>query len=205
MRKIVVNNFITLDGVIQAPGEPDEDTSGGFEYGGWTVHYWDAWMNQAMGEAMSRPFDFLLGRKTYEIFAAYWPASTEPGADQINNAKKYVASRTLKNVAWNNSTILNGDAAQAVKNLKTEDGPDLTVVGSGNLIQTLLSNNLVDEFLLFVFPVVIGKGKRLFEQGTIPEGLKLIESKASPNGVIMTTYVPAGELKLGSFAVQNAA
>jgi len=156
-------------------------------------------------EAMSLPFDFALGRKTYDIFAAYWPTSTEPGADQINNAKKYVASRTLTNLTWNNSTLLKGDAAQAVQILKTEDGTDLMVVGSGDLSQTLLRYNLVDELLLYVFPVVIGKGKRLFDQGTIPAGLKLIETKASPNGVIMTKYVPAGELKLGSFAVENAA
>jgi len=122
VRKVVVNNFVTLDGVMQAPGGPEEDTSGGFEYGGWTVHSWDAWMDQEMSEAMSQPFDFLLGRKTYDIFAAYWPTSTEPGADQINNAKKYVASRTLTNLTWNNSTLLKGDAAQAVQILKTEDG-----------------------------------------------------------------------------------
>jgi len=199
MRKLVVSTFVTLDGVMQAPGGPEEDPAGGFEYGGWTVNYWDEMLDQFMGEFMSKPADLLLGRKTYEIFAGYWPNSTEDGADLLNNARKYVASRTLTKVDWNNSTLLQGDAAQAVRKLKEENGPELQVHGSSNFLQTLLKHNLIDQFRMLVFPVVIGKGKRLFDQGTVPSGLKLIEGKTTPSGVILAIYEPAGAIKTGSF------
>src|SRR4030042_5750507 len=148
MRKLIVNTFVTLDGVMQAPGGPEEDPSGGFTKGGWSVNYWDDSMNQFMAELMSRPSELLLGRKTYEIFASHWPYSKEPGAEELNNTKKYVASRTLNKVDWNNSTLLKGDVVQEIRKLKSQDGPDLMVSGSSNLIQTLLKNNLIDELRL---------------------------------------------------------
>lgn len=203
MRKLIVNTFITLDGVMQAPGGPPEDPTGGFTYGGWSVNYWDDIMGQIMGEYMAQPSELLLGRKTYEIFASHWPYSKEPGADQLNNAKKYVASRKLNKVEWNNSTLLKGDVVQGIKQLKQQDAPELQVHGSSNLIQTLLKHNLVDEFRLWIFPVVIGKGKRLFDQGTVPSGLKLAGSKTSSTGVIIATYLPGGDLKVGTFELEN--
>lgn len=203
MRKLVVSTFMTLDGVMQAPGGPPEDPSGGFPYGGWSVNYWDEAMGQRMGEFMGKPFDLLLGRKTYEIFAAHWPYSNEPGADLINNAKKYVASRTLKKVDWNNSALLKGAVPQEVRKLKEQGGPELQVHGSSNLIQTLLKHSLVDEYLLWIFPVVIGKGKRLFGEGTLPSELKLTDSKVFSTGVIMATYKPAGEIKIGTFELEK--
>ena len=204
MRKLIVNTFVTLDGVMQAPGGPEEDPDGGFTSGGWSVNYWDDMMSQIMGESMAKPFDLLLGRKTYEIFAAYWPyAKDEPGADQLNNAKKHVASRTLTKVDWNNSSLIKGDVVQELRKLKAQDGPELQVHGSSNFIQTLLKHNLIDEFRMWIFPVVIGNGKRLFDQGTIPSGLKLIESKTATTGVILAIYEPGGELKTGSFALDN--
>lgn len=204
MRKLIVNTFMTLDGVMQAPGGPQEDPSGGFAYGGWSANYLDERMGKIMGESMANPFDLLLGRKTYEIFAAHWPyAKDDPGADVLNNAKKYVASRTLTKVGWQNSVLLKGDIPQEIRKLKEENGPELQVHGSSNLIQTLLEHNLIDEFGLWIFPVVIGKGKRLFDQGTLPSGLKLIDSKTSSTGVILASYEPAGELKPGSFALDH--
>jgi dihydrofolate reductase len=203
MRTLIVNTFVTLDGVMQAPGGPEEDPSGGFTKGGWSVNYWDDSMNQFMAELMSRPSELLLGRKTYEIFASHWPYSKEPGAEELNNAKKYVASRTLNKVDWNNSTLLKGDVVQEIRKLKEQDGPELLVHGSSNLIQTLLKHNLIDEVRLFIFPLVIGNGKRLFDQGTIPAGLKLKESKISGTGVIMTVYEQGGELRVGTFALDH--
>lgn len=204
MRKLVVSTFITLDGVMQAPGGPKEDPTGGFNYGGWTFNYWDDMMGQVMDGYMAKPFELLLGRKTYEIFAAHWPyIKDDPTADKLNSAKKYVISRTLNEVSWNNSTLLTGNVEQAIRNLKEQKGPEIQVHGSGNLIQTLLKNDLLDEFRLWIFPVTIGKGKRLFGEGTQPAGLKLIDSKTSSTGVIIATYEPAGELKTGSFALDN--
>jgi dihydrofolate reductase len=156
-----------------------------------------------MGEAMAKPFDLLLGRKTYEIFAAHWPYSDEPGAEQLNQARKYVASRTLNRVDWNNSTLIKGDVVQEIRKLKEQNGPEIQVHGSSNLIQTLLENNLIDELHVWIFPVVIGEGKRLFDQGTIPSSLKLTDSKTSSTGVILATYVPGGELTTGSFALDQ--
>ena len=203
MRKLIVGTFLTLDGVMQAPGGPGEDDSGGFEYGGWSVNYWDDQMGQIMGEWMSTPFDLVLGRQTYDIFAAYWPhASDEAGAKPLNEATKYVASRSRPTLEWGNSVLIEGDAAEGIAALKKGDGPELQVHGSGNLTQTLMRHNLVDEYRLWVFPLVIGSGKRLFSDGTIPSGLKLVDSKVSTTGVVIGTYEPAGEIVTGSFALE---
>jgi dihydrofolate reductase len=200
MRKVRSTTFLTLDGVMQAPGGPEEDTSDGFKYGGWSVNYWDDLMGQVMSEFMGNPFDLLLGRKTYDIFAAYWPnASEEQGGRPLNEATKYVASRSRRELAWGPSVLLEGDAAKAVADLKKQDGPELQVHGSGNLIQTLMRNNLIDEYRVWVFPVLVGSGKRLFADGTIPAGLKLTDSKVSTTGVVINTYEPAGDLVTGSF------
>lgn len=202
MRKLIVSTFLTLDGVMQAPGGPGEDDDGGFAHGGWSVNYWDEMMGEVMGAAMSRPFDLVLGRRTYDIFAAYWPRATEEdGAKPLNDATKYVASRSRPTLDWRNSVLIEGDAADGVAALKQEDGPELQVHGSGNLIQTLLRQNLVDEFRLWVFPVVLGSGKRLFSAGTVPAGLKLVDNKVSTTGVVIGTYEPAGEVVTGSFAL----
>jgi dihydrofolate reductase len=201
MRKVIVQTFLTLDGVMQAPGGPEEDTSGGFSQGGWSVNYWDDRMGEVMGAAMGVPFDLLLGRRTYDIFSAYWPnASEEEGAKPLNDATKYVASRSNPTLDWEKSVLIGGDAADGVAALKKQDGPELQVHGSGDLVQTLLRSNLVDEFRLWVFPVVIGSGKRLFAEGTVPTGLKLADSIVSTTGVVMGTYLPTGEINLGSFA-----
>jgi dihydrofolate reductase len=202
MRKLIVSTFLTLDGVMQAPGGPGEDEDAGFGYGGWSVHYWDDRMGEIMGEAMSGPFALVLGRKTYDIFAAHWPHADDPGAKPLNEATKYVASRSRPTLEWNNSVLIEGDAAEGIAALKREDGPELQVHGSGNLIQTLLRHNLVDEFRLWVFPVLVGSGKRLFADGTVPAGLRLVDSKVSSTGVVIGTYEPAGELVTGSFALE---
>ncbi len=202
MRKLMVNAFLTLDGVMQAPGGPEEDDSGGFALGGWSVNYWDDMLGEVMGEAMSAPFDLLLGRKTYDIFAAYWPHATEElGAKPLNDATKYVVSRSHPTLGWGPSVLIEGDGAEGVAALKKEDGPELQVHGSANLIQTLLRHNLVDQYRLWVFPLVIGSGKRLFSDGTIPLGLKLVDNKVSTTGVVIGTYKPAGEIVTGSFAL----
>jgi dihydrofolate reductase len=198
MRKIIVLSFISLDGVMQAPGGPEEDTSGGFKYGGWTVPYFDDFLGQAMSEQMGKPFDLLLGRKTFEIFASYWPQH-EADWPGINDVTKYVASTTLAEHEWKNSVFLKDDVVGEIKKLKEQDGPDLQVYGSSNLIQTLLEHDLVDELWLKIFPVTLGNGKRLFAEGTIPGSFTLIESKASPSGVIVASFKRAGEVKTGSF------
>ena len=199
MRRLVVLTFLTLDGVMQAPGGPNEDTSGGFKYGGWTVGYWDDYLGKVMDEQMAEPFDLLLGRKTYEIFAAYWPNSKEPIANILNNAKKYVVSTTLSALDWKNSVLVSGDIAEEIRKLKQQDGPELQVYGSSNLIQTVLKNDLVDEFWLKIFPVTIGTGKRLFGEGSIPASFKLAKSGVSTTGVIVANYVREGKIKTGSF------
>jgi dihydrofolate reductase len=198
MRKIIVLTFISIDGVMQGPGGPTEDTSGNFTLGGWTVPYFDEVLGQIMTEQMSKPFDLLLGRKTFEIFASYWPQHQEEGAG-INKATKYVASNTLTTHEWSKSVFLNSDVAAEIKKLKGQDGPDLQVHGSSNLIQTLLKHDLIDEFWLKIFPVTLGMGKRLFDEGTIPAAYTLVESKSTPSGVIIATFKRAGELKTGSF------
>ena len=201
MRKLVVTTFVTLDGVMQAPGGPGEDESGGFTHGGWSVSYWDDVMGQAMGETMGVPFDLLLGRKTYEIFAGHWPRVTnDPTADLLNSARKYVASRTLQRADWQNSTLIRDVPAEVAK-LKKQDGPQLQVHGSGALIQTLLKHDLIDELRLMIFPALLGTGKRLFGDGTQPGNLKLTHSAVASTGVIVARYERAGAIRYGSFAL----
>jgi dihydrofolate reductase len=198
MRKIIVTEFVTLDGVVQAPGGPTEDTSGGFKHGGWTVPYFDDFSGNVMGEQMKQPFNLLLGRKTFEIFASYWPQH-EDQWQGINDAVKYVVSNTMDKHEWKNSVFIKGDVVEEIKKLKSQDGPDLKVWGSGNLVQTLLNHDLVDELWLKIFPITLGMGKRLFAEGTIPAAFKLTDSKVSPSGVIIANYERAGEVKTGSF------
>jgi dihydrofolate reductase len=198
MRNINVLTFVTLDGVMQAPGGPGEDDSGNFKYGGWTVPLFDDSLGKVMAEQMNRPFDLLLGRKTFEVFAAYWPHHEDEGAG-INKATKYVASNTLTKHEWNKTVFLSGDVVKEIKRLKQQDGPELQVHGSSNLIQTLLEHDLVDEFWLKIFPVVLGPGKRLFGKGTMPASFELVESKSLPSGVITANFKRAGEVKTGSF------
>lgn len=202
MRKIVVLSFISLDGVMQAPGGPEEDTSSDFKYGGWTVPYADEASGKLMSEQMSMPFDLLLGRKTYDIFASYWPKQDPSGsvAGPFNKATKYVVSDSSPKLTWENSVLVERDVVAKLKELKRQDGPMLQVHGSGNLIQTLLKNDLVDELWLKIYPVTLGSGKRLFAEGTIPAAFELTESKTTPRGVIFANYRRAGEVETGSFA-----
>jgi dihydrofolate reductase len=202
MRKIVVLSFISLDGVMQAPGGPEEDTSSDFKYGGWTVPYADEVSGKMMGEQMGMPFDLLLGRKTYDLFASYWPKQDPSGyvAGPFNKATKYVVSGSSPKLTWEKSVLIEGDVAAKLKELKQQDGPMLQVHGSGNLVQTLLKNDLVDELWLKIYPVTLGAGKRLFAEGTAPAAFELIESKTTPKGVIFANYKRAGEVKTGSFA-----
>ena len=208
MRNIVVNTFVTLDGVMQAPGAPEEDRSGSFEWGGWSVNYWDEVMGKEIDDIMGNDFDLLLGRKTYEIFAAHWPFVKPDNPDydtaiKINAARKYVVSRTLENANWNGSTIIKGDVAKQLADLKMQSGPELQVHGSGNLIQTLLRNDLVNELHVWAFPLTIGDGKRLFAGGTVPASFKLTNSKISTTGVIIATYERGGKIGTGSFALED--
>jgi dihydrofolate reductase len=203
MRKLVAVANMTLDGVIQAPGGPEEDPTGGFEIGGWAVGYFDDVLGEHVGKAMASPFDLLLGRKTYEILAAHWPYDEGSIADRMNAAIKHVASRTVASVDWVNSKLIEGDVAAAVPKLKAQDGPELRVVGSSELLQTLLAHRVIDEFRLWIFPVVAGSGKRLFGDGANPAGLRLASSTTSPSGVIVATYEPAGEIAKGSFAFEE--
>jgi dihydrofolate reductase len=203
MREFVAIAQVSLDGVMQAPGGPEEDPSGGFRYGGWSAPFFDEVLGQAAAEAFEKPFELVLGRKTYEIFAAYWPYQEGPIADGLNSATKHVASRTLTSVDWGGSGLLEGDVQTAVAALKQEDGPELWVLGSSNLLQTLLPHGLVDEFQLWVFPVVLGPGKRLFGGDVAPSGLELVDSKVSTTGVIAATYRRTGEVQTGSFAADQ--
>lgn len=198
MKKLIVLSFISLDGIMQAPGGPTEDTSGNFAYGGWAVPYFDELLGTVMGEQMTRPMELLLGRKTFEIFAGYWPQH-ETDWPGINKMTKYVASNTLTKHSWENSVFLNGDVVQEIKKIKNQEGPDLQVHGSGLLIQTLLKYELVDELWLKIFPVTLGQGKKLFAEGTIPATYTVVKSETSPNGVIVANLKRAGEVKTGSF------
>jgi dihydrofolate reductase len=198
MRKINVLTFISLDGVMQGPGGPTEDTRGNFTLGGWTVPYFDEFLGNVMAEQMSQPFDLLLGRKTFEIFASYWPQHVEEGPE-INRATKYVVSNTLTSHDWGKSAFLKGNIPEEIKKIKEGDGLDLQVHGSSELIQTLMEYDLVDEFWLKIFPVTLGTGKRLFDKGTIPAAFTLADSKTSPSGVIVATLKRAGQVKTGSF------
>ena len=207
MRNIVVGTFLSLDGVMQAPGGPEEDPTGGFVHGGWSVNYWDDLMGQQMGQQLGKPFDLLLGRKTYEIFAAHWPYVTnDPAAEALNRATKYVVSTTLDKAAWRNSILIRPgerEVPEQIRRLKQQDGPEIQVHGSGRLIQTLIKHDLIDRYRLWLFPVLLGSGKRLFADGTIPAGLRLVDSKTSTTGVIMATYERAGEITYGSFAFEQ--
>ncbi len=197
MRNLVALTFLSLDGVMQAPGGKGEDPAGGFDLEGWTVPYFDDAMGNEMSKQMGQPFDLLLGRRTYEIFAAYWP---HQGADDpINKARKYVVSNGVVHTTWEGTVQLSGDVVPQLKKLKAQDGPMLQVHGSSNLLQTLLANDLVDALWLKIFPVTLGKGKRLFGEGTIPAAFKLAESTISPGGVIIASYHRDGEVRLGSF------
>jgi len=200
MRRIVVNTFLSLDGVMQAPGGAGEDPSGGFDLEGWSVNYWDEAMGQRMGQLMGSPFDLLLGRKTYQIFAAHWPQeSDEQVAGPLNRATKYVVTNTLDRADWGPSQLIRGDAVPQIQRLKEQDGPELQVHGSANLLQTLIKHNLIDQYNVMIFPVVLGRGKRLFGDGAIPAGLRQTSSQTASTGVIMATYEPAGAIQLGTF------
>ncbi|HLO34090.1 MAG TPA: dihydrofolate reductase family protein [Anaerolineales bacterium] len=197
MRKVIVLEHISIDGVIQAPGGPDEDTSGGFAYGGWIAPYADALLETLLSRQMNMPFDLLLGRKTFEIWAPFWPQHADewPG---VNMATKFVASNTMTSHEWQPSVFLNGDIAEKVAKIKQLQGPDLNVWGSGNLIQTLIKHDLVDAFWLMIYPITLGGGKRLFADGTIPAAFKVTESTVTPNGVIVVNYERAGAIATGS-------
>ncbi|MBB4249799.1 MULTISPECIES: dihydrofolate reductase family protein [unclassified Rhizobium] len=201
MRKLVAAAFVSLDGVMQAPGAPQEDPTGGFTLGGWTVNYWDEPMGQFMGGIFTDPFELLLGRRTYEIFAAHWPfvEKDDPIGQVFNAVTKYVATSSTEPLDWENSIALRGDVAAEIARLKQEDGPALLTQGSSGLLQTLLAHDLIDEFRLLTFPLVLGPGKRLFGQGAKPEALKLTANSVSTTGVIMSVYERAGAIKTGTF------
>jgi dihydrofolate reductase len=201
MRKLVAITFVTLDGIMQGPGGPGEDDDNGFKSGGWSVNYWDDMLGQDMDATFAKKPDLLLGRKTYDLFVAYWPTAPEsesPG--NLNNAKKYVVSRTLDKVTWQNSTLIKGDLVTEINKLKAANGPELQVHGSSNLIQSLLKHNLLDELHLMIFPVAVGKGKRVFGEGIDPSGFNLLDSKVTTKGVIVATYQHTGALQTGTFA-----
>jgi len=206
MRKVIAAVFVSVDGVMQAPGGPQEDPTGGFRFGGWVAPYFDEAVGAFVGEAFARPFDLLLGRRTYEIFAAHWPfAADGPDAGiatAFNACTKYVATRSDLALTWTGSVALH-DAARDVARLRGEDGPDLMVQGSSELLQTLLAEDLINEISLLTFPLVLGSGKRLFGGGAKPGGLTLVSSKASPSGVVMSKYVPAGAVATGDFTLET--
>lgn len=199
MRKIVVLSMISLDGVMQAPGAPEEDTSGGFKYGGWTVPFAEDFSGELMIKQMSGSYDLLLGRKTYDIFASYWPKQTGPIADPFNKATKYVVSHGQPELTWESSKLIDDDVVAKLKELKQQDGPMLQVHGSGNMIQTLLKNDLADELWLKIYPVILGPGKRLFVDGAVPAAFELTDSQTTPKGVIFANYKRAGDVQTGSF------
>lgn len=202
MRKLIVSTFASLDGIMQAPGGSEEDPTGGFTLGGWMFAYADESMDVSAAGFDGKDRELLLGRRTYEIFEAFWPYQPDdnPIAKTFNATKKHVASRTLTTLHWNNSILLRGDVVPAVIALKAQAGPDLQVIGSGNLIHTLQSAALIDEYNLWTFPAVLGRGKRIFGEGARPTGLRLVRSRVSTSGVVMSTYVPGGDIRPGSFA-----
>jgi dihydrofolate reductase len=202
MRKLIVSAFVSLDGIMQAPGGPEEDPTGGFTLGGWMFNFADESMDLSESGFDGKDRDLILGRRTYEIFEAYWPYQPDdhPIAKVLNAAKKYVASRTRTKLHWNNSVLLRGDVAEAVSSLKAESGPDLQIIGSSHLIQTLQAVSLIDEYNVWTFPVVLGQGKRLFSDTLKPSALRLVRSQVSATGVVMSTYVPDGNIRPGSFS-----
>ena len=201
MRRLIASTFVSLDGIMQAPGAPEEDPTGGFSHGGWITNYIDESVDLSVSGFDGTGRELVLGRRTYEIFEAYWPYQPDenPIAVTLNAARKYVASRTLRTLQWNNSTLLEGDVVAAVSALKASPGPDLQIIGSGNLIQTLQAASLIDEYNVWAFPIVLGRGKRLFEETTTPFALRLVGSQLSSTGVVMSTYVPEGDIRPGSF------
>ena len=201
MRKLIVSTFASLDGIMQAPGGPEEDPTGGFTLGGWMFGYMDESVDISASGFDGKDRELVLGRRTYEIFEAYWPYQPEdhPIAKTLNAAKKYVASRTLTTLQWNNSTLLHGDVVPAITSLKAQPGPNLQIIGSGNLIQTLQAASLIDEYNVWTFPVVLGRGKRLFSETAKPSALRLVRSQVSITGVVMSIYVPGGDIRPGSF------
>ena len=200
MRRVVCAAFVSLDGVMQAPGGPEEDPTGGFRFGGWVFPHWDEIIDAAMGESFARPFDLLLGRKTYEIFAAYWPDQQGEIADPFNAAAKYVVTSSLEPLAWKNSVRLAGGVMDAVARLKEGDGPDLLTQGSATLVRSLLAAGLVDELFLSIFPVLLGKGKRWFGEGSKPGEWTMVDSLTCATGVVIARYRPSGPIRTGSFA-----
>lgn len=206
MSKVTIQQFLSLDGVIQGPGGPDEDRSGGFEHGGWLVPYADEDMGRLISDWFAAADSFLLGRKTYEIFASHWPRitdETDPAATKLNRLPKYVASSTLDKVEWNNSTLIEGDVADEVAELKRQPGNEIQLHGSGNLAQTLMQHDLIDEYRLFTYPVVLGSGKRFFPDGSTPAALKLVDSNTTSTGVAVHVYQPAGKPEYGSFLLDD--
>lgn len=209
MRTIIVSAFVSVDGIMQAPGGPEEDTSGDFQLGGWVAGYFDEVVGAAVGELLGTPYDLLLGRKTYDIFASHWPRITDPKqddypiAEQFNRVTKYVATHRPESLDWANSQALGRDPVAKLRALKDEGGPTLLTQGSSDFIQTLFQNDLVDELRVLTFPVVLGRGKRLFRDGAAPVGLRLESSKTSPNGVVIAHYRRAGDVKRGSFALDG--
>ena len=202
MRRLIASTFASLDGIMQAPGGPEEDPTGGFTLGGWMFNYSDEGMDISAAGFDGKDRELVLGRRTYEIFEGYWPyqRSDNPIAKTLNAAKKHVVSRTLTTLHWNNSTVLRGDVVSAIIALKAQPGPDLQIIGSGNLIQTLHTASLIDEYNVWTYPVVLGRGKRLFGETTRPSALRLVRSQVSATGVVMSTYVPSGDIRPGSFA-----
>jgi dihydrofolate reductase len=203
MRKIIVVSYLTMDGVLQAPGGPEEDRTNGFRWGGWTAHYWDEQMNNMLGKMMTTRFDLLLGHRTYEIFAAHWPYQNDMIGEVFNRINKYVVATTPVDLSWKNSIVISKDVVKELKELKKQDGPNLLVFGSSRLIQTLLSNRLIDELHTWIFPITLGEGKKLFQEGTQALQWKLTECIISTTGVAMASYVPDGEVKLGSIPSDN--
>ena len=199
MRNVHAAAFVSLDGVMQAPGGPEEDPTGGFQLGGWTFNYWDDLIGDVMDGIFSQPYELLLGRRTYEIFAAHWPYQNDEIAEKFNRINKYVVATTPIDTSWKNSILINKDVVNELKKLKNQDGPDLLVHGSSRLVQTLFANHLVDVLHTWIFPITLGTGKKLFQEGTQPQQWKLTESAVSTTGVIIASYVPDGEVKCGSW------
>ncbi len=201
-RKLIASTFVSLDGVMQAPGGQEEDPTGGFGHGGWMFKYADAGMDLSSSGFDGKDRELVLGRRTYEIFEAYWPFQPDdhPIANTLNAAKKYVASQTRSKLHWNNSILLQGDVVSAILELKSQPGPDLQIIGSSNLIQTLQAASLISEYNIWTYPVILGRGKRLFSETAKPSAFKLVHSQVSPTGVVMSTYVPDGAIKCGNFA-----
>ena len=199
MRKIIVATFMTMDGVMQAPGGPEEDRSNAFKWGGWSFPYGDELLDNHLGKIMSTPYDLLLGRRTYEIFAAHWPYQDDPIGETFNRVNKYVVATTPIDLSWKNTILINKDVVNELKKLKQQDGPDLLIWGSSELIHTLLSNHLVDVLHTLIYPITLGEGKKLFKDGTVAQEWKLTESTISTKGVIIASYEPNGEVKVGTF------